>query len=209
MQLRIMLHLLFVFFMMIGSNALSQTHDNPVPPADESQFWSIVDSSMNSGSAPALQLKALRQSLSALPADQIERFQATFEFEMNRANSWDLWGADYVIHGGASDDGFEYFRSWVISRGRKVFEKALANPDSLADEVPKGTTEALEFESFAYIAKDVWTKKMGKPITAFPPPATSLPGGSQPRGKPFKEDSADLAAHYPKLWKRFSKSPLQ
>lgn len=47
----------------------------------------------------------------------------------------ELWGAAYLINGGASDDGFDYFRGWLISQGREVFERAVADPDSLA-EVP-------------------------------------------------------------------------
>jgi hypothetical protein len=37
-----------------------------------------------------------------------------------------------VINGGASDDGFDYFRGWLIAQGRAVYEQALADPDSLA-----------------------------------------------------------------------------
>jgi hypothetical protein len=44
----------------------------------------------------------------------------------------DLWAAAYVINGGASDDGFDYFRGWLIGQGRAVYEAALADPDSLA-----------------------------------------------------------------------------
>jgi hypothetical protein len=44
----------------------------------------------------------------------------------------DLWAAAYVINGGASDDGFDYFRGWLIAQGQTVYEQALADPDSLA-----------------------------------------------------------------------------
>src|SRR5215475_13181372 len=44
----------------------------------------------------------------------------------------DLWAAAYVINGGASDDGFDYFRGWLIAEGRDVYDRALADPDSLA-----------------------------------------------------------------------------
>ena len=44
----------------------------------------------------------------------------------------DLWAAAYVMCGGASDDGFDYFRGWLIAQGREVFERSLADPDSLA-----------------------------------------------------------------------------
>jgi len=44
----------------------------------------------------------------------------------------DLWAAAYVINGGASDDGFDYFRGWLIAQGQTVFHQALADPDNLA-----------------------------------------------------------------------------
>lgn len=44
-----------------------------------------------------------------------------------------LWAAAYVINGGCSDDGFDYFRGWLILQGRKVFEQVVADPDALAD----------------------------------------------------------------------------
>jgi len=43
----------------------------------------------------------------------------------------DLWAAAYVINGGASDDGFDYFRGWLVSQGRAVYNQATADPDSL------------------------------------------------------------------------------
>ncbi|MFC9245678.1 DUF4240 domain-containing protein [Streptomyces sp. NPDC057136] len=46
-----------------------------------------------------------------------------------------LWAAAYVINGGCSDDGFDYFRGWLIAQGREVFERTAADPDALA-EVP-------------------------------------------------------------------------
>ncbi|GII57633.1 hypothetical protein Pth03_60220 [Planotetraspora thailandica] len=45
----------------------------------------------------------------------------------------DLWAAAYLINGGASDDGFDYFRGWLIAQGETVYGQALADPDSLAD----------------------------------------------------------------------------
>jgi hypothetical protein len=35
-----------------------------------------------------------------------------------------LWAAACLINGGYSDDGFEYFRGWLIVQGRDVFERS-------------------------------------------------------------------------------------
>lgn len=36
------------------------------------------------------------------------------------------------MHGGCSDDSFDYFRGWLTAQGKEVFLNALADPDSLA-----------------------------------------------------------------------------
>ena len=69
------------------------------------------------------------------------------------------------MNGGCSDDGFEYFRLWVISRGSEVYENARADPDSLitvADaEVPE---DIFDFESFWYVALDAFKNETGKDL---------------------------------------------
>src|SRR5690242_19263203 len=35
----------------------------------------------------------------------------------------DLWAVAYTVNGGASDDGFDYFRGWLIAQGRETFER--------------------------------------------------------------------------------------
>ncbi|TXJ29063.1 MAG: DUF4240 domain-containing protein [Chitinophagaceae bacterium] len=39
----------------------------------------------------------------------------------------ETWCAGYIRNGGCSDDGFEYFRNWIISRGKEVYYKARDN----------------------------------------------------------------------------------
>ncbi|GGM16130.1 MULTISPECIES: DUF4240 domain-containing protein [Micromonospora] len=45
----------------------------------------------------------------------------------------DLWGAAYLIYGGISADDFHRFRGWLMTQGRQVFARAVADPDSLAE----------------------------------------------------------------------------
>jgi hypothetical protein len=80
----------------------------------------------------------------------------------------DLWGAAYVVNGGASDDGFEYFRGWLISQGRTVFSQAVADPDSLAG-VPAVLAAAasgmdLHGEPMLDIAWNAYQRKTGESL---------------------------------------------
>lgn len=121
---------------------------------------------------------------------------------MRDSYTWDLWGAAYVANGGASDDGFEYFRCWLISKGRRVFEQILRDPDSLADFIAEGETGDFEFEEFAYVARNAWSKKTGNDWNEMPVVANMI-YNADPKGTPFSEDPNELRRRFPKLWRRF------
>jgi hypothetical protein len=92
------------------------------------RFWELIGRTVRHEADQDRQLEALRQVMIDLTAAEIEAFERAFHEQQRRAYSWDLWGAAYVMNGGASDDGFEYFQRWLISKGRDVFEAAIADP---------------------------------------------------------------------------------
>jgi hypothetical protein len=63
----------------------------------------------------------------------VRSFNAHFDDCEDRAYSYELWAAAYIIGHGCSDDSFSDFRSTLISMGRETFERALEDPESLAD----------------------------------------------------------------------------
>lgn len=180
-------------------------------PADDvaaqDWFWEIIERSRANGKGEEAQLAALRSELESMDEKSIERFGAIFSSNMAKSYTWDLWGAAYVIMGGASDDGFEYFRVWMISRGRTFFEAAQSQPDELATLIPDEFDDVPEFETLAYVASEVWAAKTGKAPNEMPtqPPMVY---SKEPSGTPWKENEQELKARYPKLWKRFSAAPL-
>lgn len=188
--------------------AQTRTEDNSmadsVMPAD--RFWELIDKTTKYGADQDAQIKALSQELRKLSVSEIEAFERTFQQQQRRAFTWDLWGAAYVMNGGASDDGFEYFQRWLVSRGRRVFEAALADPESLANLPASGEIGDYEFEQFAAVAGSVWAEKTGTDAWSDPQgrfPYASVPLPTEPAGQPFEEDAAHLAKRYPKLWARF------
>lgn len=189
-----------------GARPAKQGLQTPVTvgtgPLSRDDFWALVDHSATWGEDADAQLMDLRTSLSRLTPSQIAAFQSYFEEAMIRSYRWDLWGAAYVAKGGASDDGFEYFQRWLISRGRTDFERVLADPDALADLAIPDAQSDLEFEAFGYVAPEVWSAKSGQALSQMPE-ADVRPRPSAPSGTPFKEEKSHLAARYPKLWKRF------
>jgi hypothetical protein len=176
-------------------------------PAD--RFWQIIERAAESDRDPDAHVEALRRELRKLALDEIMSFEVAFRRYLNQAYTWDLWGAAYVIHGGCSDDGFEYFRRWLVSRGRHDYERALADPDSLAElDARPGDWGVWEFERIYYVAPEAYKEKGGEgDVRDLSEPEAGM-GGGVPSGEPFAEDKEHLARRYPKLWRRFGASPL-
>ncbi len=178
-------------------------------PMPHERFWTIIEQSVQFQSDSYLQMEALKAHLKELPAEEIVAFDNALDREMTRAYSWELWGAAYLINGGASNDGFVYFRLWLVSKGRKIFEAALRNPDSLAEsEAAAGPDGIYELEELMYVAPQAWTEKTGRDYGAFPAHGIGQVGQA-PSGTDFDfEDQEEVAKRFPKLWKRFGANPL-
>jgi hypothetical protein len=188
---------------------LSSTGAIAAEPMNEDRFWTIIGS-MQPDASEERQTASLLAALAALSTDEIVAFDGAFSREMRRSYSWDLWGADYVIHGGASDDAFDYFRLWLISQGRGFFERALANPDDLADALPADVKGPLEREGLSYLPRQAWSQRTGRPAGEMPISRDPAPAArQQPAGELLQEDASHLANRYPKLWHRFGTHPLE
>ena len=169
---------------------------------DRTQFWKLVAASRrDSGGDLDEQVEALYRRLLKLSPAAIVRFQEIFDDFMRRAYRWDLWGAAYIIGGGCSDDGFLDFRAWLISRGQKVYENALRDPESLV-RVVREEDEDCQYEGFQYAASRAWQEKTGKGVYDFPRKRLKR-DPEKPAGKEWAEEGDDLRRWFPKLCKKF------
>lgn len=159
---------------------------------DKQAFWDLLQ-----GLDPETAGGELAARLDELEAEDIAHFQRHFREEHARAYTWPLWGAAYLMEGGCSGDGFEYFRYGLISRGQRIFESALADPDSLA--VLLDEDDFLSNEEFGYVAREVYENKTGNEI-----PRDGAAHPADPAGEDWDFDDEDLcAAKLPKLWAKF------
>src|SRR5262249_58406734 len=123
------------------------------------------------------QLAAVRKQLRKLSPEEVRDFARWLDEKLVGAYTWDLWGAAYLINGGCSDDGFHYFRAWLISRGQAVYEGAVQNPDSLAG-LTDPERDDYEFEDLWHIPQDVYKELTGEEM---PPVDTRWP--PKPKGR--------------------------
>lgn len=156
--------------------------------------WAIVNAARDAGGADMdARVNALRKLLLPLSASELQSFQNHYDNLLSQSYRWDLWGAAYVINGGCSDDCFQYFRDWLISEGRGVFEAALADPESLA-VLPR--IEAPENELYGYVAAELFKRAAGGVLERGVGPESG-----DPVGVPWEEDAVyDL---FPKLAARY------
>jgi hypothetical protein len=140
---------------------------------DLEQFWKLidraradVDDAMDNAAvaARATDLLAGRRS------DEIVTAQQILWDLMAESYRAPLWAAAYLINGGCSDDGFDYFRGWLIVQGRETFERVVANPDVLADlsavRAAAADQTGIDGEETLSIAWDAHIKATGEQLPA-------------------------------------------
>ena len=130
---------------------------------DETIFWNIVDSSVKNTKNQEAQELFLVNEIEKLTPKQMIGFRLRTDKLLYDTYNSEMWCAGYIMNGGCSDDGFEYFRNWIISRGKKVYYKAKENPDSLISVFVAGE-DYYDFESFWYVALTAFENKTGKEL---------------------------------------------
>jgi hypothetical protein len=102
-----------------------------------------------------------------------------------------------VINGGCSDDCFDYFRAYLISHGREVFEAAIADPDSLA------SVELDDEESWEdWMSPSMYVVEARTGDYAYVAPERHPRRPEEPTGQAWDED--DLDERFPRLTEKYS-----
>lgn len=131
---------------------------------DEDLYWKIVDISLKNSGNQDEQEQVLISEISKLTPKQMVGFRLRTDKLLYDTYTSEMWCASYIMNGGSSDDGFEYFRNWIISRGKDVYYKAKANPDTLISQKDFAEEDFYEFELFWYVALEAFEKNTGKEL---------------------------------------------
>ncbi|MEU5878917.1 DUF4240 domain-containing protein [Spirillospora sp. NPDC047279] len=172
---------------------------------DTTAFWALIDEAR--AQTPAYDHEyeraeavaaAVTRTLTTRPLPEIIAAQQTLWDLLSDSYRNPLWAAAYLINGGCSDDGFDYFRGWLITQGQEVHERAVADPDSLADlPVVQEAAEELECEATLAIAWDAYRKAAGEDL---PPDSYTIRYRDLERDWNFDfDDTAEMKARLPRL----------
>lgn len=158
------------------------------------EFWKIIDRARKDAEDAEEVAATVEEKLIELPDEEIVSFGSHIDHLMLDAYRWDLWAVAYIIQGGCSDDGFDYFCGWLIANGRKRWEAAMADPESVGRYAEEDEAECEEMLS---VAMSAYRKKTGNEL----PLETSLQWPESPAGKAWSEEELEML--YPKLWRKF------
>lgn len=133
---------------------------------DDKQFWKIIkQAGREADGDPDAIADGVAEQLAELPPEEIKSFDAILREKLDSAANWKLWGAAYLMNGGCSNDGFLYFRCWLVAQGQKVYEAAIADPDSLA-KVADPDCDCHECEELLYMAMGAYEAVTGNELVA-------------------------------------------
>lgn len=165
---------------------------------NEDRFWMIIQATADKSRGDyEHQQELLAQELRKLSPDEIILFGNRFRFYRGQANTWELWGAIYIIHGGCGDDSFNDFREWVIGQGKDFYYKTIQNPESLV-EVATDKIEDVDWEGLGYVPSIVFEELTGQDM---PYPFQE---NHETMGVEWSEDGDELKDMFPELWAKYS-----
>ncbi|MEV8514643.1 DUF4240 domain-containing protein [Dactylosporangium sp. NPDC051484] len=106
---------------------------------DRDEFWAIIERAREgvddtrTGEGAEEVAERIGDRLTELGREAAVAFDLRYDALDAESYDWNLWGAAYLMRGGCSDDGFDYFRGWLVAQGRSIWERALRDPDTLAE----------------------------------------------------------------------------
>ncbi len=175
---------------------------------DRDQFWVIVDRAREgvddtwTGEGAEEVAARVGSHLAHLGREAAVAFHLRYDALGTESYDWNLWGAAYLMKGGCSDDAFDYFRGWLLAQGRSTWERALRDPDTLAELGIDPDDDFLECEDMLGVGHAAFDRDEDF-YAAINTARAELPSNTFNRpllGDDFDhEDDSEVRARYPRL----------
>ncbi|WP_232227102.1 MULTISPECIES: DUF4240 domain-containing protein [Flavobacterium] len=133
---------------------------------DEESYWGIIEKSLKETSNQEDQEIFLTAELEKLSPKEMIGFRLRTDKLLFDSYTSNLWCANYIISNGTADEGFDYFRCWLISRGKEAYYKTQETPDYLVNLVGN-EPHAYDFEGFWYVANNAFKNLTNKEAEAY------------------------------------------
>ena len=131
---------------------------------EEQAFWNFIAQARQQSESTEDVPEVLAEILSKQSIEQIIEFDVVFSHFLRQSYQSRLWAAAYIVNGGCADDGFEYFRCWLIAQGKENYEKVLIDPEYLAELTDDFD---LDCEPMLYVGSMAFEMKTGKDFDAY------------------------------------------
>ncbi|MCL2115832.1 MAG: DUF4240 domain-containing protein [Methanobrevibacter sp.] len=129
---------------------------------NKNEFWELIQESFQEGKwATDKQMEILIDKLANYSEEEILKFAKIYQVYDEAAYKSKLWAAAYVMNGGCSDDCFDYFKGWLISRGEEPYLNALIDPDSISDLDIAPDCDYFENEDMLSVPLQAFNKNIG------------------------------------------------
>jgi hypothetical protein len=140
-------------------------------------FWAVIErATADRPASPADVAQRAAAELAAGDPAEIVAWDRHLGKVMVASGKEDLWAAAYLINGGASEEGFDSFRGWLIAHGRDAVAGAVREPDSLAGlpeiKAAADTGAVFEAEEVLSIAANAYAQATGDKLPAAETPST-------------------------------------
>lgn len=174
----------------------------------ETEFWKIIESAQGSGGDEA-HAKRLISSLKLLNGQQILSFDEIYRTKLEAANTGSLWAAGTLLNEGhGTDDGFLYFRNWLIGQGESTYHAALSNPDSLINVNTDDEWSSAEWEYYGDASmlayEDITKRDFYEDMNQSTKPIDSSNEFAwEDFGEPY------MRKHLPKLWVAYGSNMVE
>jgi hypothetical protein len=168
---------------------------------DLASFWKIIEEARSGENNDRVFRRRINSRLQKLKPDELLEFESHRSKLDAESYSWALWGAAYLMTGGCGDDCFDYFRGWLISQGRKSFENALKDPDTVADLGRRTMRIRIrEFEEFVNAAQEIYETKTDQEMP------DSIFQARPALGERWDfNDNSEMKKRYPRLFAKYRK----
>jgi hypothetical protein len=126
---------------------------------DESLFWQLIEDSRSNSEDKYEFIERLSSKLEEFKPKEIINFEKIFSKMNEKLNISEIWALAYIIRKGCGDDEFDYFKAWVISKGKEVYKSII---EMQIEKIVDNIDEDPQFEELLYLSENVYESRTGE-----------------------------------------------